>query len=238
MSTISLLYKREFAINDSIKIIIPSIGDILDREDNYYNLVFLLTAMPIDMAVQLEDSGIDFTKINEYELFLLLFDAIRTSDTSLIFGDLDLTNFELAVNEENGGVVLFDKQNDIVIDRAIYNKIATTLRTIHHLEKNRRKPANNEAKDFILQRMRTKAERNKNRKQPSQLEPLIIAMVSTEQFKYDFDTVRDLTIYQFNESVRQIIHVVDYKFKMTGVYAGTIDPKGLSNADLDWLNHK
>ena len=80
--------------------------------------------------------------------------------------------------------------------------------------------------------------RNRNRKQESQLEPLIIAMVNAEQYKYDFEGTRELSIYQFNESVRQIIKKVDYDNRMYGIYAGTINAKELSQDDLNWLTHK
>ena len=66
----------------------------------------------------------------------------------------------------------------------------------------------------------------------------IVAMVNTEQFKYDFRGTKDLSIYQFNESVRQVIKKVDYEHKMSGVYAGTIDPKTFSQDELNWLIHK
>lgn len=239
MATINLLYKREYPINDSIKIVIPSVGEIIDdNEEEYYNIVTVLTAMPIDVLVQLDDAGIDFTEINEYELFLLMSAGLKTMDTHLVFGDLDLSKFELAVNQQNGNVVLRDPENDIVIDRAIHSKIAGVLRRIHHLEKNRRKPANKEAKDYMLRRAREKMRRNRNRKQESQLEPLIIAMVNAEQYKYDFEGTRELSIYQFNESVRQIIKKVDYDNRMYGVYTGTINAKELSQDDLNWLTHK
>lgn len=238
MATINLLYKREYPINDSIKIVIPSVGEIIDNEEEYYNIVTVLTAMPIDVLVQLDDAGIDFTEISEYELFLLMSAGLKNMDTHLVFGDLDLSKFELAVNQQNGNVVLRDPENDIVIDRAIHSKIAGVLRRIHHLEKNRRKPANKEAKDYMLRRAREKMRRNRNRKQESQLEPLIIAMVNAEQYKYDFEGTRELSIYQFNESVRQIIKKVDYDNRMYGVYTGTINAKELSQDDLNWLTHK
>ena len=31
MATLNLLYKREYAINDFIKVMIPSVGDVLDN---------------------------------------------------------------------------------------------------------------------------------------------------------------------------------------------------------------
>lgn len=238
MDTINILYKDWIRVNDSIQIYIPTVGEILEDEDEYYNLVSMLTVMPIDMMVQLDDVGIDFASINDYELFLLLFNGLQTQDTSKVFGDLDLSKFELCTNEENQTVVLYDKENNILIDRAIHGKIAATLRKIHHLEKNQRKPGNEEAKKFMLERARKKQKRNKNRKQFSQLESLIIAMVNAPEYKYDFEGTRGLSIYQFNESVRQVIKRVDYDNKMFGIYTGNINPKELKSDELNWLAHK
>ena len=80
--------------------------------------------------------------------------------------------------------------------------------------------------------------RNKNKKGLSQIEQLIIAMVNTEQYKYDFEGTRELSIYQFNESVRQIIKKVEYDNRMVGVYTGNLNVKELSQEDLNWLTHK
>lgn len=238
MPTQNFLYKKQIAINDSISIVIPTVGEIIDNEDAYYGLVSMLTAMPIDLLVQLDDAGIDFTTLNEWELFLLLFSGIKSQDTSQIFGELDLSKFKMAVNEQNGNIILLDDEHDIIIDRAIHDQIANVLRKIHHLEKNTRKPANEEAKKFMIERARAKQRRNRNRKEDSQLETLIIAMVNTEQYKYDFESTRGLSIFQFNESVRQIINKVDYEHRMYGVYTGTINAKELSQDELNWLKHK
>lgn len=237
MSTINLLYQKEYSINDKISIVIPTVGEILKCEDEYYSMVSSLTSMPIDMMVQLDDMGLDFTKISEYELFIMMFIALKNLDTGLIFKDLDLTKFELGVNEQNGNSVLIDIENDIVIDRAIQEKIAACLRRIHNLEKNNRKAGNDEAKEFLLERARKK-QKHAKRKQESQLESLIIAMVNTEQFKYNYESVLNLTIYQFNESVHQIIKKVAYDNRMFGVYSGTVNAKELSQDELNWLVHK
>lgn len=227
-------------INDYIGVRIPTVGEIVDCEDAYYDLVSLLTAMPIDMMVQLDDAGIDFTTIDEWSLFLLLFDTLKTRDTSLILGTLDLHTFCRMVNPQNGQTVLVGRQDgvEVRIDRAIHAQIAETLRTIHHLTPNRRTPANAEAKEYMLSRARKKLRRQRMRPTESQLEGLIVAMVSTEQFHYDFTSVRTLSIYQFNESVRQIVKKVDYDNRMYGVYAGTVNAKDLSQDDLNWLTHK
>jgi len=238
MATLNLLYKKEYAINQFIKVMIPSVGEILDCEDEYYGIVALLTAMPIDMMVQLDDIGVDFTTINDYELFLLLFATLKERDTSLVFGDLDLKPFRTAVNEQNGNIFLINEETGVRIDRAIHGQIAATLRKIHHLEKNNRKPANGEAKEYMLERARKKQQRQRRRLADSQLEELIVAMVNTEQFHYGFEGTRELSIYQFNESVRQVIKKIDYDNKMRGIYAGTVNAKDLSQDELNWLTHK
>lgn len=176
--------------------------------------------------------------INEYELFLMLFGALKERDTSLIFGDLDLKPFKAVVNPQNETVVLFNKETGAVIDRSIQGQIASVLRKIHNLKRNNRKPANQEAREYMLQRAREKMRRRNRRMADSQLEGLIVAMVNTEQFHYGFEGTRELSIYQFNESVRQVIKKIDYDNRMHGVYAGTVNAKELSQDDLNWLTHK
>lgn len=207
--TRNYLYQRTIPINERISVYVPFVGEILECEDDYYAMVSLFTAMPVDYLVQLDDAGIDFTAIDEWQMFLLFFNGLKTRDTHMVLGDLDLKKFEIGINEQNGQVVLVDTENDIRIDRAIHSLIANSLRKIHHLEKNRRKPANDDAKKYMLERARKKMKRRQSKVEDSQLESLIIAMVNTEQFKYDFEGTRELSIYQFNESVRQIIKKVD-----------------------------
>lgn len=238
MRTKNMLYLRECSINDAIRVRIPTVGEVLECEDEYYGIVAMLTAMPIDMMVQLSDIGIDFTTIDEYDLFLLLVGTLKEQDTSLIFTDLDLKRFQTAVNEQNGNIILVDEDSGTVIDRAIHAQIADTLRRIHHLKKDNHKPANSEAKEYMIERARKKISRQRNQESASQLEKLIVALVNTEQYHYGFEGTRELSIYQFNESVRQIIKKIDYDNKMRGIYAGTVSAKDLSQDDWNWLTHK
>ena len=81
---------------------------MLDNEDSYYNVVSAITAMPIDFMVQLDDLGIDFTTINAWQLFVLLFENIKQMDKyvlSLVFGDMDLSDFEIGISPQNGKFV-------------------------------------------------------------------------------------------------------------------------------------
>lgn len=233
MPTENILFRNRYKINDSISVVIPTVGEILDNEDEYYGIVSAFTASPMDYMVQLDDAGIDFMDIDEYQLFLLLFECfIKRIDTSNVIDGVDLRNF--TVQSIGGNAVLADASTGVTIDRAVYNKIAYVLRKIHHWKKNTKKPGNKEARDYLLERARTKMKR-KSRTQSSELEKKIISLVNTEQFKYDFESVRKMTIYQFNESFLQIIRKIDYDNRMFGIYSGTINAKDINQDDLNWF---
>lgn len=235
MPSISLLYKTELKVTDRMTVIIPKVRDILDCEDEYYSLITMLTAMPYDLMVQLDDLGIDFTEINEWELFLMLFNNYKKAPClHLVFKDFQIENYNYA-EDEKGNVVLYNQENGDVIDRGVYEYMAWTIRQIHHLEKNIKQPGNSAAKKYLIERTRIKQRRAARKKKRSELEDLIVAMVNTEQFKYDYESVLDLTIYQFNASVSQIVRKVHYDNLMIGAYTGHVDMKDVDKKDLNWL---
>lgn len=238
MASLNLLYQTEYRINDDIKVVIPTVGQVVDHEDEYYSLVTSFTAMPIDLMVQLDDLGINFEEITDYELFILLFNGIRLQDTSLILKDLNLSSFILDCDEDRKDLFLIDPATGVKIDKAVYHQIAAILRKIHHITKNIKRPGNEDARKYMLERAREKQKRASRRKVDSYTESLIVAMVNASEFKYDYSSVRDLTIYQFNRSVRQIVRKVDFDNKMVGIYTGNLDPKTISQDELNWLVDK
>lgn len=233
----SLLYKTEYKINNHIKIIIPTVGDIMQNEDDYYGSVSLIISTPYDMMVQLADIGVDFTSINDWDLFCLSFKELQKRDTSLIFGDLDLKDFEMAVNKQNNNVVLVNRKTGAIIDRAIHEKICVFLRKILHIEKNSKNPANEEAKKFMIERARRKMRNLRHKTQKSQMEQYIISLVNTSEFPYDYSSVLNLTIYQFNASLHQIVKKIKFDNLMIGVYAGTVNTKELNQEELNWISN-
>lgn len=216
--------------------VIPEVGEIMADEDSYYQAVSVFTATPYDLMVQLDDAGIDFSTLSEYGLFLLLFNSLRTMDCKLLFDSLDVSSFvpQVAPGNEECGVQLVNKDG-VVIDREVYEKVGQTLRRINNFEKTNKKPGNEAARKFMIERARVKQKRAARKPKRSQLENLIVAMVNTEQFHYGFEGVQHLSLYQFNVSVAQVIKKVNYDHLMSGCYAGTIDIKKIDQSQLDWL---
>lgn len=237
--TKGLLYADQCRINDSISIRIPSVGEILEAEDEYYEAVSTIIATPYDMMVQLDDAGIDFTKITSFELFCLTLGNLQNKDTRLIFGDLDISKLVPAIDDESNEMVLIDAEQQFVIDRPLHDQICQTLRRILWIPKVDKKPANDESRRYMLLRARKKMQRRarvvQDKQDQSQLEGLIVSLVNTEQFSYDYQSVRDISIYQFYSSLYQISHKIKFDNTMIGYYAGTIKFEDLSLEDRTWL---
>ena len=235
----SLLNATSVDIVPNLSIRIPTVGEILEDEDKYYEIVSSLTATPFQYMVQLDDMGIDFTTITDYQLFMMLFPMYAKSDLSLLFSDLDTSDFGIYINQEDNSQVIYSPNNNIIIDELIYNDLADTIRKINLFEKVKSKPGNESARKYLLEKERKKQKRNAKKPKEPYLEKLIIALVNTSEFPYNYETCMDLSIYKFNQSFKQIQQKITFDNTMIGVYAGTVDTSKMTNKDaLSWISSK
>ncbi len=232
----SLLKLSSIDILPNLSIKIPTVGEILENEQHYYNLVSSLTATPFQYMVQLDDIGLDFTQVTDYQLFIMLFPSFVHDDMNILFGDIDLSDIILSPNPQNNTPVLYSAKNNITIDEFVYSQIVETIRKINGLKRETRKPGNNEAREFRIKLERKKQKRNANKPYDPYLEKIVIALVNRPEFKYNYKTVNGLSIYQFNQSFEQIKTSINFDTTMIGVYAGTIDASKLKDRScLSWL---
>lgn len=235
----SWLNLSSVCILPNLSLRIPTVGEILRDEDSYYGIVSSLTATPFQYMVQLDDMGIDYTKVTDYELFQMLFLRYTQSDLSILFGETNLSDFNIYVNQETGSQALYSPSNNIVIDELVYNDLAEAIRKINLFDKVKSKPGNESARKYLLEKERKKQKRNAKKPHEPYLEKLVIALVNTSEFPYDYDSCMDLSIYRFNQSFRQIQHKIHFDNMMIGVYAGTVDTSKLSSKDsLTWIPNK
>ena len=187
--------------------------------------------------VQLDDLGIDFTTMTDYDLFKMLFPIYAKSDLSILFGDINISDFK--VYNRNNLSSLYSAHNGIEINEKVYNDLVNVIRRINLLNKVNFKPGNKSAQKYLLEKERKKQKRNAKKKEVPYLENLVIALVNTSEFPYDYDSCMDLSIYKFNQSFKQIQHKITFDNTMTGVYSGTIDTSKLSDKNvLSWISNK
>lgn len=232
----SLLKLSSVDILPNLSVRIPTVGEILEDEQHYYNLISSIAATPFQYMVQLDDIGLDFTQVTDYQLFMMLFPSFARSDMSILFGDMDWSDISVGSNPKNGAPILRSEKNDIVIDEFTYSQIVDCIRKINNLEKENRKPGNDEAKAFRIKLERKKQKRNAQRPYEPYLEKLVVALVNRPEFKYNYEQVDNLTIYQFNQSFKQIRTSINFDKTMIGVYAGTVDTSKLKDRScLSWI---
>lgn len=235
----NLLRISDYEINDKISVHVPTVNEIFDFGDQkYYSIVQTLVATPFDLMVELDDIGIDYETITDYQLFILMMEsiAVNEDDTSILFGDLNLKGFQEAVNPQNGEKVLWSKDNDIVIDQMIALEICNAIRKIHFWEAPIGRAGNAEAKRYLIERNRKKKKRLAKKPYKSFLESMIISLVNTEEFPYNYETVMDLSVYKLNASWRQIQKKKHWEQTMNGVYFGTVDTTKINLEKINWLS--
>jgi len=235
----NLLKEKNYKINNKVSVHIPTVNEIFEfGEQKYYSIAQSLISRPYDMCAELDEIGIDYRSITEFKLFslLLLSFAERENDTSILLPNLDLKNFTETVNNQNGENILLDKKSDIVIDRMIALEICNAIRKIHFWEALFTKAGNEEAARYRIERSRLKRKRLAQKPYNSFLESMVIALVNTEEFPYNYETIMDLSIYKLNASWRQIQKKKRWEQTMNGIYFGTVDQDKIDFEKISWLS--
>lgn len=243
MENKSLLNQSSVQITDQLSLRIPTVGEILENESAYFSLVSIMTSTPFQYMVQLDDLGIDYTKITDYQMFQIFFPVYAKQDISIIFGDLDLSDIGMYHDNSTDLDVLYSPTSDIKIDEFVYYNMAKVMRQVNCIKYERKKPKNEHTRKYLLEKERRhlkNLERTRKRKEfeQSEFEKLIIALVNNESFKYNYDSIRNLSIYNFYQSFQQIQHEINFNNVMRGVYAGTIDTSKLQDRSvLSWIKN-
>jgi hypothetical protein len=236
MDELQLFRGKDYVINDRIKIHHPTLNDIVDYgEQNYYGLVSRLTAIPSDFKGQLDELGIDYEEISEFDLFILICKGLNVEETRILFGDLSFVDLNLFKNTNTDQPVLYNEKQDFIIDKAIYEVIMEFIRRINGFEKKIERAGNAATKKFLIEEAKEQLKKNVNKPFKSILIPLISSLVNSPEFKYDHNTVWNLPIYTFMDSVQRIQKIKNYDQLMQGAYSGCVDLKNVSKENLNWL---
>ena len=233
---LKMYFGEPFHINDKISIYIPTIGEIIEfGEKEYYGIVHTLTCIPSDMKSKLDDLGIDYMEISDFELFMMLSRGLSQEDTRLILGDLDLSKFTPYLNKMNNETILYDVENDIVIDRLIYTKIVNYIRKIHNIKPKVERAANKTTRRILIQLDRERI--NKASKEPykSQLKPLISAMMRYPGFKYKTRELKECGLYEFMDTIQGAQIYVSSTALLQGCYSGMIDTSKIDKKEFNWM---
>ena len=177
--------------------------------------------------------GLDWTEVDDFELFMMLAQTLTLDKTAILFGDLDFSNLRPFKNNQNGDIVLADKETGIIIDKMIYLRIMSYLRKLHNLKPKVEKAANKMTKKVLIEEDRQKILHAKDKPFKSYLLPLISAIKVKQGYTKDY--VRNMGLYEFFDDIArsQVIDNADHL--LNGAYSGMMDMKKVNKQEFNWM---
>lgn len=235
MDDLQIYFGNDLVINDKISIAQPTIRDITQMgEERYFSMVFALTAISSDMKSFLWDMGVDWTDLSDFEMFYLMSTTMPKSETCILFGDeIDFTTF--TARRRSDGELFMDNPQGIVIDMYIHKRIHDFLCKVHNIQKKPEFAGNKLTKMVMIDDDRQRKKLEKNKEYKSILLPLISAMVNSEGFKYNIETVQDMKLYAFMDCVRRIQVIKSAGHLTDAYYSGNLDTDKFDKTKLDWF---
>lgn len=229
-----LYFGDDYQVNKYITLHQPKIGEIVAfGEQGYFSMVQTITAIPSDMKSRLWDMNLDWTKLEDFQLFMMLTPTFSKDKTCILFGDIDFQSLTPHKHPQNDMVFLADEKTGVIIDELAYKKITAYLCSAHNITKKVEKAANEYTKKILIDEDRQKIEYNSKQPYKSFLKPLISAVKCRQGYTLDY--VRNMGIVEFMDEVNRLQIIVNSDALLQGAYSGMVDTSKIPKKDFDWL---
>ena len=237
---LQMYYGMDYKINDQITIKQPNIGEIIEfGEKKVYASIMPFVGNPTSYRLQLWDMGVDWNKISDFELFMMLVQGLKKEDTSLIFGDLDFSQLKPYTNTNDNSLVLANETLTFIVDEYTYMHIREYIRMLFQQYPKVEKAKGKSTKLSIIDEERMKIfndQKNNKNSNKSMYLPLISALVNHPGFKYKKNELKECGIYEFMDSVKRLQLYESTRALMSGMYSGMIDTSKMDlSKELNWL---
>lgn len=232
---LKILRGQDIKISDSITLHQPTINEIEEYgEMQFYSVFSTLCAVSSDLKSELWDKGIDWTTLEDFELFFMLSRTYTPSDTAIIIPGIDLSKLE-PMMDNNNNMVLVSKEDNNIITFDDYQVMIEYIREFLGIQpKVERKIHDKYTKLALLEDDRRKKRAQIGKPYKPLLLPMVVTLVNTEEFSYDYTTVFNITINQLTKSYIQIQKKKQANALMQGSLSGFIDTSKIKVADLNW----
>ena len=254
---------KNIQINKNISIKIPTLDQIEEfGEQKYFSAVHNLTSVGADLKWQLWDLGIDYTKIDDYDLFIKVIsqlvssrkkiyaDVIADPDKydgkldenemedllinplELVLDGIDFSDFEPFYVEKSKQVVLYNQHEDITFDKLAYNQVIDVVRKIHGFKRNNEIPGNERTKMDLIEDARDEAMAAARKPFKSILKPFI-STLQVRCGQCGDDRIWSMPISAFFDNIRRTSRIQDAELLLQGAYSGFASLKGVDKSRLD-----
>lgn len=232
-----MLRGADIVINDTITVHQPRLNEIVDfGEQLFFSNMYSFCSIPSDMKSVLDDAGLDFMKVTDWQLFLMLSRSMDYEATSLVIPNIDFAKLELMQVGDTEEVVL--SNGEIIITEEMYNEFIPYVRLQVGYTLKREKAANKFTKQILIDEDRAKRKQSADKPYESMLNPIIISLINTEEFSYTYGTVYDVTFYQLLRSFEQIQKKKAACALYQGSMSGFVDTSKINKSNLSWIYEK
>ena len=238
---LKLYMSEDIKIANGIVLKCPKIKDVAEYgESAYFSMVNTLCATPSSMMVALDDMKLNYMKVKDFELFMMLCQSLKPEATYPILGDLDLTKFKPHQVGETEEVILVheDTKNDenpIVISPIIHEVLTTYIRKMHNLKKEVKKAGNEITRKQLIRLARQDAEMAKNKPHESFLRPVISAVKCRQGYSMDY--IREMGIFELMDDLSRLNVIIQADAALGGMYSGFVDTKKMDKTVLNWTRN-
>lgn len=234
-----LYFGDDYVINDKIKLMQPTIGQIVAYgEAQYFSMVHTMTAIPSDVKSLLWDqmNHTDWTTVEDFQLFIMFSQTMTPDKTGIIFGDLDFSKMRPYPNKVTGEIVLADKEAGIIIDQLIYMRIMNYLRKLHNITPKPEKAKGKRAKEAMIDEDRRNREFNKDKPFKSFLLPLISAVKVRQGYTKDY--IKNMGLFEFFDDLTRLQIINQSDHLLNGAYSGMCDLSKVPKEQFNWLREQ
>ena len=248
---LKILRGRPIKFSDLLTLYQPTLGEIEEAgEQQFLNNTWMMCSAAWDMPSTFADMGIDFMSVPDWEFFIRVVHNMSVEDTRLIFGDLDFSkltplNYQ-AKDDTEQQIVLVNTEMMVVngnmyqpaeyiFTEQLYHTMIPYLREMIGFTHKGRKAANRATAKILIMDDRKQRAKHKNDKYESMFHNGIISLVNTEEFPYTYETVFNLTMYQFTKSLMQINGKKQACAMLQGSMSGFVDTSKIPSSSFQWM---
>ena len=246
---LKMYFGEPFEVGNGITIYQPTVGKILEvGESDFYGTLYVFIANPTTYRVQLWDNGIDWNKVSDYELFMMLVKSVRPEISSSLFGDIDFSAFEpysktiIKTNEEGEEEevsipTLYNKDTEMELSEEDYTLIAEYLSVMFNIHPKIEHAKGKITKQSIIEeeKMNMEARMAKGDVEESGLLSLVSACVNHPGFKYKLQELKDVDICQFMDSVQRLQVYEQSTAMLHGMMGGFVDSSKIKADSYNWM---
>ena len=248
---LKLLRGKPIIFSDLLTLYQPTLSQIEEAgEQQFLNSLWMMCSCAWDMPSAFADMGVDFMTVSDWQFFYQTVRSFSLDTTRLVFGDLDFSklmplNYKENEDDTEPRVVLANiepmtigektyQPAQYILTEQMYKQMIPYVREMIGFTHKGRKAKNRATAQILIMDDRKQRARHKDEPYESMFHNGIITLVNTEEFPYTYETVFDLTIYQFTKSLIQIQGKKQACAMLQGSMSGFVDTSKIPSSNFQW----